>query len=32
MSLVGDLLHVWANEVKDDALQKEALLILFGLK
>ena len=32
MSLVGDLLHVWANEVKDDALQKEVLLILFGLK
>jgi len=30
--MVRDLLQVWANEVSDEQLQKEAQLVLFGLR
>ena len=30
--IIIDLLNVWANEVSDDVLKKEAAAILFGLK
>jgi hypothetical protein len=31
-SLITDLLGVWAAEIPDDTLKKEARAILFGLK